>query len=78
MVEESEADCGTNYDIGITSCWEEIEVSNHWKCLYLPDGHLEPSTKLEYLIWERGFRPPLLQCDMILEYKISGEEKIYR
>ena len=78
VVKESEADCGTDYDIGYTSCWEELEVSDHWKCLYNQKGHLEPSTKLEYLIWERGFRPPLSWCDTVLEYKIAGEEKVHR
>lgn len=77
VVEESEPDCGTHELFG-EFCWEEIEVNNHWKCLYLIKGHLEPSMKLEYLIWERGDRPPLLGCDMVLEYKISGEEKIYK
>lgn len=77
IVQESETDYGTDEYMG-EFCWEEIEVNNHWKCLYLTKGHLEPGTKLEYLIWERGSRPPLLQCDTILEYKISGEEKIYR
>lgn len=76
IVQESEPDCGTDEYYG-EFCWEEIEVNNHWKCLYLSSGHLEPSTKLEYLKWHRGLRLPLLDCDMILEYKISGEEKIY-
>lgn len=78
IVQESEADCGTESETWETVCWEEIEVHNHWKCLYLAHGHLEPSTKLEYLKWNRGFRPPLLDCDRIIEYKISGEERIYR
>jgi hypothetical protein len=77
VVQESEKDCGTDELFG-EFCWEEIEVSNHWKCLYQQKGHLEPSTKIEYLIWERGLRLPLLECDMVLEYKISGEENIYR
>ncbi len=77
IVQESEPDCGNDEYYG-EFCWEEIEVNNHWKCLYLKNGNLEPSTKLEYVKWERGFRLPLLECDMILEYKISNEEKIYK
>lgn len=78
VVEELGADCGIDRETGETSCVGEIEVSDHWKCLYILDGDsLKKGTKLEYLKWHRGFRIPLLECDRVLEYKIAGDEKIH-